>query len=551
MTRVLRFAVAVVFTAGFIACGDDPDPSFGAPEFTAEAANSTVEVGGMTTITIDVSSAEGTIASIEATTSSGTIDAPTTLNGQTSGSVQATFTAANSRSVADIQITVTDSQNPVKASTQELSIRATSFDTDGNSVEDPGFGATDIVPAANTGSPFTVSGNSFIETADYVGAVDPNAATPWYIQDTWSFYAHILVNQGVDKSRNQGVITVTVTDGDLDGDGNADGDVIDWSALNTYVLDGFVFVNDGQTLNIEAGTVIKGKSGTGEDASALIVARGGTINANGTSTAPIIFTAEADPLDGTSSPSTRGLWGGLIILGNASLNSAPGETQIEGIPTSETRGLYGGSIDDDNSGRLSYVSIRHGGSEIGAGNEINGLTLGGVGSGTTIDYVEVVGNADDGIEWFGGTVNAKHLIVVFQGDDGLDYDEGYRGSNQFVIVHQDPATGAGDRGGEHDGGTSPETGTPFATPTFVNVTSVGKATDNNRALTFRDNAGGSYYNSIFVDYGRGIDVEDILADEQDSWKQYVDGDLGIYGCVFNNIAVGSTSEALFTVSEID
>jgi len=113
-----------------------------------------------------------------------------------------------------------------------------------------------------------------------------------------------------------------------------------------------------------------------EDASALIVTRGGMISAVGKASDPIIFTAEADQLNGNIGKDQRGLWGGLIILGNASLNSNPGETAIKRIPTSEIRGLYGGSDYADNSGTLKYVSIRHGGTDIGEGNEINGLTLG-------------------------------------------------------------------------------------------------------------------------------------------------------------------------------
>ena len=168
---------------------------------------------------------------------------------------------------------------------------------------------------------------------------------------------------------------------------------------------------------IEAGTVIKGQPGQGENASALVVARGGKIFAEGTATNPIIFTSTADDVtDPNDLPlDARGLWGGVIILGKASLNSSPGETPIEGIEVTETRGLYGGSDDADNSGVFRYVSIRYGGTDIGAGNEINGLTMGGVGSGTVIDHVEVANNADDGFEWFGGTVNASHLVVTTVG----------------------------------------------------------------------------------------------------------------------------------------
>ena len=173
------------------------------------------------------------------------------------------------------------------------------------------------------------------------------------------------------------------------------------------------------------------------------------------------------------------------------------------------------------------------------------MTLGGVGNGTTIDYIEVVANKDDGFEWFGGTVDARHLISVYCGDDAIDYDEGFRGRNQFVIVHQDPAAQAADRGGEHDGGTDPEVAMPYATPTFMNVTSVGNT--GSRAITFRDNAGGHYINSIFVNYAKGIDIEN-LDQEQDSYKQFQDGNLQLFNNVFFNIGAGDTGADLFTIT---
>jgi len=312
---------------------------------------------------------------------------------------------------------------------------------------------------------------------------------------------------------------------------------VTWSSSNVYVLDGLVFVNEGQTLTIEAGTVIKGKKtpSTGATASALVVARGGKIIAEGTASAPIIFTGENDDLNGALG-TTQGEWGGVIILGKASLNSTPGQTAIEGIPTTEARGIYGGGTDDaDNSGTLKYVSIRHGGAVIGADNEINGLTLGGVGSGTIIDYVEVFANKDDGIEWFGGTVSVTHAVVGLCGDDSLDYDEGWNGqNNQFILIYQDPS--GGDRGGEHDGGTSPETGSPFATPRFFNVTSVGNGT--NRAMTLRDNAGGKYYNSIFYNWSAGVDIE--YLNSTSSKDRYEAGDIVFANNTFGMIG-GTTT----------
>ena len=319
--------------------------------------------------------------------------------------------------------------------------------------------------------------------------------------------------------------TIDVTDADIPAGAN-----VEWTADNEYVLNGLVFVGEGSSLTIQPGTVVKGKPGQGENASALVVARGGKIFAAGTADKPIIFTAEADdvsnpndlPLD------ARGLWGGVIILGRASLNSQPGETPIEGIPTTEPRGIYGGDDDGDNSGVFRYASIRHGGTDIGAGNEINGLTMGGVGSGTVIEYVEVYNNQDDGFEWFGGTVNTKYLVSAFNGDDAFDYDEGFRGKGQFWFAIQGDESG--NRAGEHDGGTTPEDGTPYAIPVIYNATYIGSGAfstngDNDVVLKIRDNAGGQYHNSIFTDFaGEGVDIEDLESGE-DSRARLEAGDL--------------------------
>lgn len=333
--------------------------------------------------------------------------------------------------------------------------------------------------------------------------------------------------------------TVTVKDF-----GQGTGDKI-WTKDTTWILDGLVFVNAGQTLEIEAGTVVKGKPGQERDASALVVARGAKIMAEGTASEPIIFTAEADPLDGTLAVTERGMWGGVIVLGAARLNSAPGITNIEGIDTSEPRGSYGGSNDEDNSGTLKYISIRHGGTDIGEGNEINGLTLGGVGSGTVIDYVEVIANKDDGIEFFGGVPQVKHAVVAYCGDDSYDYDEGFRGKGQFWLTIQDNA--AGDRMGEHDGGTKPETAEPYAIPVVYNATYIGRGADaGKRVITFRDNAGGHYVNSIFANQAKGIDIE-MLITEQNSYKQMEAGNLFIKNCIFSDIA-DATAAGIFKLS---
>ncbi|MCF6166993.1 hypothetical protein [Lutibacter sp.] len=216
-----------------------------------------------------------------------------------------------------------------------------------------------------------------------------------------------------------------------------------WTNDKIWVLNNKVVVEDGVTLTIEKGTIIKGKEGSGSLATALIIARGGKINAVGTPDQPIIFTSINDNIQlgekfGTNlTVNDNSLWGGVIILGKAkaSLSGDVNEFQIEGIPASDAFGLYGGLDDTDNSGNFEYISIRHGGAEIGAGNEINGLTLGAVGSGTTIKNIEITGNLDDGVEFFGGTVSPSNILVWGQGDDGLDIDQGYSGtiSNSMVI----------------------------------------------------------------------------------------------------------------------
>ncbi len=320
---------------------------------------------------------------------------------------------------------------------------------------------------------------------------------------------------------------------------------VTWTNDKTYILEGFVFVNDGQVLTIEAGTVLRFKSGQAENASALIVARGGKIIAEGTKNEPIIFTAEDDDLDGSISRDTRGLWGGLIILGNAPINLSGGEASIEGIPLAEPRGIYGGTNESDNSGVLKYVSIRHGGTNIGDGNEINGLTLGGVGSATEIDYVEVISNEDDGVEIFGGTANLKHMVVSGCGDDLFDYDLGWSGNGQFWLGVQEDLPG--DHLIEAGGGTDPVYGLPNSLPNLFNLTLIGSGTSSTGAVVnFEKNAGGILANSIFMTKNKGVLVE-VTDSQHDSYSQWKNGNLGVKNNLFYDVA-SSTPESIFKLT---
>lgn len=340
--------------------------------------------------------------------------------------------------------------------------------------------------------------------------------------------------------------TVSIKD---TGDGTG---TITFYADTTYILDGRVFVNDGQTLTIEEGTMVQGMPGQGENASTLIVAQGGTIDAQGTADKPIVFTGYGDSYDGNGIYVTkvRGLWGGLIVLGKATTNNAS-QKRIEGIPDTEARGFYGQSEgttgeDDDSSGILKYVSIRHGGTEIGSGNEINGLTLGGVGSGTVIENIEVVSNLDDGIEFFGGVAQVKKALVAYCGDDSYDYDEGYQGKGQFWVALQDYKIG--DRCAEQDGGTGDGETADASTqsqPVIYNATYIGK---EGKLMIFRDNAGGTYANSVFVNASSGIRIES-RTDKHSSYEMFQEGLLTIKNNIFQDVADGTAETTMYVKAE--
>ena len=218
-----------------------------------------------------------------------------------------------------------------------------------------------------------------------------------------------------------------------------------WKDGTIYVLAGRIAVEAGATLTIEGGAIVKGEAGSGANSTALVVARDATLNANGTADAPIIFTSVADEItpemvdsgefgSPNLNPNQRGLWGGIIVLGNAPISASSTPASIEGIPSTDKNGLYGGDNAGDSSGTITYVTIRHGGTNIGEGNEINGLSLGGVGTGTTIENIEIVANQDDGVEWFGGTVNVTNVLVWNNGDDALDTDQAWSGTVENVIA---------------------------------------------------------------------------------------------------------------------
>ncbi|BFG70410.1 hypothetical protein KACHI17_12910 [Sediminibacterium sp. KACHI17] len=242
------------------------------------------------------------------------------------------------------------------------------------------------------------------------------------------------------------------------------------TADKTWTLKGYVYVPNGITLTIEAGTTIKSDK---TEKGALCIERGGKIQANGTVDKPIVMTSGQDA--GSRAP---GDWGGLIILGNAPTNRSSTPVIEGGLDRP-----YGGTNATDNSGTLKYVRIEYAGIAAFPGSEINGLTLGGVGSGTTIENVQVVYGNDDAYEFFGGNVNAKYLVAFATADDDFDFDFGYTGKIQFAVALRDPSfvdNGDAGNGIEADNDGSGTTATPYTRPVLSNFTFVGP---NNAAGT--------------------------------------------------------------------
>jgi PKD repeat protein len=282
-----------------------------------------------------------------------------------------------------------------------------------------------------------------------------------------------------------------------------------------YILNGFVYVEDAAILNIEPGTIIRGDKDT---KGTLIVTRGAKINANGTPDQPIVFTSNQP--EGSRN---YGDWGGLIILGNAPINVPGGTSVIEGgVDTPEGDGVYGGVNAADNSGTLKYVRIEYPGIAFVPGNEINGLTCGGVGSGTVIDHVMVSRSGDDAFEFFGGTVSPKYLIAHNTLDDDLDTDFGFQGKIQFAVVKRDPnfADVSGSNGFESDNDATGSTNAPQTNPTFSNITIVGPIqnagdvinVNYKRGAHLRRNTSTDIFNSVIIGYPSGIMIDGALCE---------------------------------------
>lgn len=394
----------------------------------------------------------------------------------------------------------------------------------------------DPTPANNTVMFNTTKATVTAATATSLEVTVPAGATTGVIS--------VTVGSATAKSTTSFTIsdrTVVEVTGEIKANTN-------WTKDKLYLLKGFVYVTAGNTLTIEKGTIIKG---AGKDADptasgkggALIVEAGAKLVAIGTAEEPIVFTSANDP-----GKRSYGDWGGVVLIGKAP-NNRPGSTAFEG----GIRGTIGtGTVADDNSGTLQYVRIEFGGIALSstANSEINGLTLYGVGSGTTIDHVQVSYSGDDSYEWFGGTVNAKNLIAFRGFDDDFDTDWGFTGKVQYAVSLRDPeyADQSASNGFESDNfnsgepATGPNNGLPLTEPTFANVShfvtagtpstaTIKGSGGYQSAMHLRRNTAISILNSVFVGAPEGLRLDGTATG---TWKNAQDGKLDLRGIVLSN-----------------
>lgn len=375
--------------------------------------------------------------------------------------------------------------------------------SDGNAQTQSWLDASNVNQDGGPVTPADLSGDSFFDDTNYVGAVK-DAANDWVSGWTVGMPDSNPPDLGCPAGTTEGA-SISGTPGcELSGTIMSD---ITLTRGNYYVLDGKVVIGGDNTnsavLTIESGTTIIGD----DDADFLVISRGSQIVANGTNTSPVVFTALADVQVGRDLTDSRGLWGGLVINGNAPINDCPQGAQGGTVACTKegeaNSGLFGGANPDDSSGVLNYVVVKYAGSNVDPENQLNGIAFQGVGAGTSVDYIQVHNNLDDGIEMFGGTVNLKHVVLSGNADDSLDWTDGWTGDLQFVHIVQ--AANAGDNGIEADNREGDENAQPRSHPTIANMTILGNAGE--RGILLRRGTGADIYNSELRDSATCIAVQ--------------------------------------------
>ncbi|SET45524.1 hypothetical protein [Thalassotalea agarivorans] len=391
--------------------------------------------------------------------------------------------------------------------------------------------------------------DSFFDATDYVGAFD--GQNDWREGWAFGFGGGVVTASATVEGCPVGTSSITPVDGvtttcEISGVITSD---LTLTSSNYYALNGPVFVGndkaDSATLTIEAGTTIYGRSGNDY----IVVSRDSMIEANGTASAPITFTSSQDV---TGQETGSGQWGGMVLLGNAPSNKCPSEgdcaLQVEGV---QEGAVFGGTDEADSSGTLRYVVVKHAGYEIAPDNELNGITFGGVGSGTKVEFIQVHENADDGVEFFGGTVSLKYVVLTANKDDSVDWDNGYRGNMQYVLVKHADNAGEANRAIEADNDGSTPNKAPQSNPTIANMTIIGNDFDtadkDSEGIYLREGTKAQLRNFIVTgtsgmgecfELEAGLTVDQAIASETSISNS-------VFACSENFKATADSSEAAF------
>ena len=410
-------------------------------------------------------------------------------------------------------------------------------------------GANELaVPALNPTAASVVDADrrAFFDSVNYIGAFSPSesAGNSWATGWTFGLFPEVTecptgtVASG-ETIGNQFVCRIT---------GTVDRDVR-LVAGPLYELVGAVFVGIDAgpdaanpstnaleaTLTIDPGVTIFGRS----TADYLVVSRGSQLQSNGSRGAPVIMTSRADIL-ATAAGNDRGYntgnnaeWGGLIINGRAPINACDDPAAIGGTIDCEksgegSSGLFGGADASDNSGSIRYTRVQYAGAEVTADNELNGIAFQGVGNGTTVEFVQVHNNFDDGVEFFGGAVNVKNLLLTQIGDDSMDYTDGWTGNAQFVLVIQGDLDGSrsGDNGFEFDNFEDNDDREPRSNPTIANFTLIGT---QDTGMLIREGTAGDFLNGVVTGFGD----ECLHIDDSSTQTQAANGDLTLRSTFFS------------------
>ncbi|MEE4145650.1 MAG: hypothetical protein V2I26_12670 [Halieaceae bacterium] len=364
--------------------------------------------------------------------------------------------------------------------------------SDGSAATQAWLDASNVNQNGGAVAPADLSADSFFDDTDYVGAVQ-DAANDWVAGWTVGMPDTTPPVAGCPAGTVEGPSIAGTPSCSLSGTIVSD---VTLTRGNYYVLDGKVVVGgdntDSAVLTVESGTTIIGD----DDADFLVISRGSRIRALGTNMAPVTLTAIEDVQGDPNLANARGLWGGLVINGNAPINDCPegaqGGTAACTKEGEANSGLFGGADAADNSGVLRYVVVKYAGSNVDPENQLNGIAFQGVGSGTTVDYIQVHNNLDDGIEMFGGAVNLKHVVLSGNGDDSMDWTDGWNGNAQYVHIVQ--AADAGDNGIEADNREGDENAQPRSNPTIANMSILGNSGE--RGILLRRGTGADIYNSL-------------------------------------------------------